>query len=305
MAARLPVRFNEHHFENDQHKNDEAPADHAQNAILQNFSSAFFIPIVINVFHLWHGSLLVGSASHVSALRWSIIARLTFDTVDKYLTAVYNIFMTTAIETKDDTPALPEERRGLRERQRQARDEAILEAAFGLIVEQGYTALTMEALAARVGISRQTLYHHFASREEITLRAILVLMEQSIAAIQAFDDSLSPVDTLKGVVRWMLESRSQPAYAALVKVKHLLTTIKTHPDYRRAYERREAALVQIVADAQSAGQIRADLPSLTIVEMLLGLVSGASYEDSIATGQITFTEVADAISDVFFTGLRP
>ena len=194
---------------------------------------------------------------------------------------------------------------GLRERQRQARGEAILEAAFALIVEQGYDALTMEALAARVGISRQTLYHHFASREDIVLRAVLTLMEQGIEAIQSFDSSLPPVERLKRVVRWMLESRFQPATAALVKVRHSLMTVKSHPDYQRAFERRAAALAQIVAAAQEAGELRADLPSRLIVQMLLGLVSDASYEGLIAAGQATPPEVAEAVIDVFFTGLRP
>ena len=44
-------------------------------------------------------------------------------------------------------------------------------SSFALIVELGYHALTMERLAARVGISHPTLYHHLASRGDIALRA--------------------------------------------------------------------------------------------------------------------------------------
>ena len=213
--------------------------------------------------------------------------------------------MATVSEPKTAAMVPPEERPGLRERQRQARSEAILEAAFALIVEQGYDALTMEGLAARVGISRQTLYHHFASREDIALRAVLTLMEQGIETIQSFDLSLPPAERLRRVVRWMLESRFQPARAALVKVRHSLMTVKSHPDYQRAFERRAAALAQIVAAAQDAGELRADLPSRLIVQMLLGLVSDASYEGLIAAEQTTLPEVTEAILDVFFTGLRP
>lgn len=201
------------------------------------------------------------------------------------------------------TALITDERPGLRERQRQARGEAILEAAFALIVEQGYDALTMEALAARVGISRQTLYHHFASREEITLRAILTLMGQGIEAIESFDPSLPAVERLRGIVRWMLESRFQPAVAALVKVRHSLMSVKSHPDYQRAFAQRAAALAQIVEAAQAAGDLRADLPSRLIVQMLLGLVSDASYEGVIASGETTVAEVAETVCDVFFRGV--
>ena len=212
--------------------------------------------------------------------------------------------MTTVLNAGREIIAPREEQRGLRERQKQARGEAILEAAFALIIEKGYDALTMEALAARVGISRQTLYHHFASREDIVLRAVLTLMEQGLAAIQSFDLSLPPVERLKRVVRWLLESRFQPATAALVKVRHSLMSVKSHPDYQRAFERRVSALAEIVAAAQEAGELRADLPPRLIVQMLLGLVS-ASYEELIAAGQTTLPEATEAVITVFFTGLHP
>jgi AcrR family transcriptional regulator len=210
------------------------------------------------------------------------------------------------VEFSSDTIALEtEEPQGLRARQRQARSEAILDAAFAIIVEKGYDALTMEEVAARVGISRQTLYYHFTSREDITLRAVLTLMDQGIEVIHSIDSSLAPVARLKAVVRWMLESRFQPTRAALVKVRHSLMTVKSHPEYQKAFERRAAVLADIVAAAQAAGEIRSDLPSRLIVQMLLGLVSDASYEDLIADGQTTLTQVTDTIIDVFFKGLYP
>ncbi len=181
------------------------------------------------------------------------------------------------------TVQVPEQlkiRTGLRERQKQARGEAVLEAAFALVVEEGYDALTMEKLAVRVGISRQTLYHHFASREDITLRAVLSLMEQGLDVIQSLDPALTPIEKLKQVVRWMLESRSEPAYAALIKARNSPMTVKSHLEYLRAFERRAAALSGIVEAAQEAGELRADLPSRLIVQMLFGLVS-ASYEELI------------------------
>ena len=232
------------------------------------------------------------------ALLWLFRSVCQHDTLDKHLTDVYTIFMVTV--------QVPEQVKtsGLRERQKQARGEAILEAAFALIVEEGYDALTMEKLAARVGISRQTLYLYFASREDITLRAVLTLVKQSLDVIQSLDPALTPIEKLKQVVRWMLESRSEPVYAALIKARTSLMTVKSHPEYLRAAERRISALAGIVEAAQESGELRADLPSRLIVQMLLGMVS-ASYEELIAAGQTTAAQVADATRDVFFAGLRP
>lgn len=197
------------------------------------------------------------------------------------------------------------EKRGLRERQRQARGEAILQAALTLIVEEGYEALTMEGLAERVGISRQTLYHHFASKEEITLSAILTLMEQGLRTIEAIDPNLTPLERLTRVVRWLLESRFQPTTAAFVRVRHSLMPVKAHPDYKRAFEQRAAALARLVKAAQDSGELRTDLPAPVIVQMLLGLVSDASYEGLVAAGTVSPSDIANTVIDVLFKGLRP
>ena len=186
---------------------------------------------------------------------------------------------------------------GLRERQRVARDKAILDAAFALMVEQGYDALTMEAVAARVGISRQTLYHYFRSRDEIVLRALLVLSGESMAMIQSLDSALPPVERLKRIVRWMIESKAEPARAALVKVKQSLTAVLSHPDYRVSFERRTSILTETVEEAQESGELRSDLPARQIVQMLMNLVSAACVEDAVPQLHLVMV-------DVFFAGLR-
>jgi len=193
---------------------------------------------------------------------------------------------------------------GLRARQRQARGEAILCAAFDLMAEQGYEALTMEVLAEQVGISRQTLYHHFASKEDIALRAVLKLMEQGTQAIYELDTASSPLARLERVIRWMLELRFSPNGAAFVKARPALGPIKAHPEYRRAFIQRTEAINGIVKAAQSAREINTSLPSALIVQMLLGLVVGAEYEELIAASVISPADVTEMVVAAFFQGVR-
>lgn len=44
---------------------------------------------------------------------------------------------------------------------------AIVEAAESLILEGGYGALNAEALAERAGVSRRTIFNHFASVDDV------------------------------------------------------------------------------------------------------------------------------------------
>jgi len=43
----------------------------------------------------------------------------------------------------------------------------ILKAAYGIFLEQGYGAASMDAIAREAGVSKATLYAHFTSKEEL------------------------------------------------------------------------------------------------------------------------------------------
>ncbi|MFL5699301.1 MAG: helix-turn-helix domain-containing protein, partial [Ktedonobacteraceae bacterium] len=57
--------------------------------------------------------------------------------------------------------------RTLKERQRQEREALILQAAEEVLIEKGYHEMSMDEIAARVGISKGTVYLHFASKEDL------------------------------------------------------------------------------------------------------------------------------------------
>ena len=52
-------------------------------------------------------------------------------------------------------------------RDREARREAILDAAAEVFMEEGFAAASMSAIAARVGGSKGTLYNYFKSKEAL------------------------------------------------------------------------------------------------------------------------------------------
>lgn len=54
-----------------------------------------------------------------------------------------------------------------RERRKEARPGELLDAALDLFVEQGYAATRMEAVAARAGVSKGTVFLYFPSKEEL------------------------------------------------------------------------------------------------------------------------------------------
>jgi TetR/AcrR family transcriptional regulator len=61
---------------------------------------------------------------------------------------------------------------GKRARRKDARPSELLDAALDLFVEKGFAATRVEAVAARAGVSKGTLFLYFSSKEEL-FRAVV------------------------------------------------------------------------------------------------------------------------------------
>ncbi len=57
----------------------------------------------------------------------------------------------------------------LKEKQRQEREQLIIQAAEEVLQEKGYYETSMDEIAARVGIAKGTIYTHFPGKEELVL----------------------------------------------------------------------------------------------------------------------------------------
>jgi AcrR family transcriptional regulator len=66
-----------------------------------------------------------------------------------------------------------------------ARRDHLLAAAARLVRRGGWTALSMQGLAAAAGVSRQLVYEHFASVEELSVATLTHLFERAYDATAA------------------------------------------------------------------------------------------------------------------------
>jgi AcrR family transcriptional regulator len=197
-----------------------------------------------------------------------------------------------------------EQPRGLRERQRMQREEAILAAAFVLIVENGYEVMTMDDLAERVGISKPTLYNHFPSKEAIAVRALVELNDAWVRAIHAIDAGLPPFERLEQMLRWMVRNRFSPTPAAFLRARPALTPAKSHPDYLRAAARRIDAVADIVEAAQKSGGVDVAMPAKLVAQMLFNVVCTPEYDNLVARGEATPADIEETLLTMVFSGIR-
>ncbi|MCX7243054.1 MAG: helix-turn-helix domain containing protein, partial [Polaromonas sp.] len=57
-----------------------------------------------------------------------------------------------------------------------AREDAIVEAVNSLLAEKGFDLMTVDEVAAKVGIAKASLYKHFPSKEDLAAAAMVRLL---------------------------------------------------------------------------------------------------------------------------------
>ena len=88
-----------------------------------------------------------------------------------------------------------------------AREDAILDAVNVLLAKKGFDLMTMDDVAAEVGIAKGSLYKHFASKESLAAAALCRMTRDTIDVLAAMSPELAPIDKLKATLRWALERR--------------------------------------------------------------------------------------------------
>ncbi|GGR95489.1 TetR family transcriptional regulator [Streptomyces aureoverticillatus] len=101
---------------------------------------------------------------------------------------------------------------------------AIYEAALALVGEVGYPKMTIEAIAARAGVGKQTIYRWWPSKSAVLLDAFLDLSEQASAELSekagldevatALPDTGDLEADLKYVLRATVDEMTDPKFDA-------------------------------------------------------------------------------------------
>ena len=103
------------------------------------------------------------------------------------------------------------------------KDESILQATRDLLVEVGYAGLSMEAVAARAGVSKPTLYLRYPGKVPLVFEAVFGRTKS-----REVPDSGSVVADLHEAYQWAVEEFAAPE--ARAAVPGLLAELAASPE---------------------------------------------------------------------------
>jgi AcrR family transcriptional regulator len=196
-----------------------------------------------------------------------------------------------------DTTISTTTRRG-RPRSEKAR-MAILQSAADLLLDQGGGQVSMDAVAARAGVSKATIYRWWPSRERLALDA---LVEWASAASPPRDTGTLRGDLLALVLPWVRDVRRRQfgrVIAALIA--HAQADPEFAEDYRHHFvEQRREPMQAAFTRAVERGEVPADLD----VDAALDLVYGPLYHRLLHGHAPLSDEFAEKVVDLALNGIR-
>ena len=188
----------------------------------------------------------------------------------------------------------------LKERQFLLRENAIVDAAYQLLVQNGYTATSMDDVAAHVGISKATLYLHFKSKTELTLRVIVQHMEEAEAKIKSLDPSLPAIERVQRSLYTAINGRAMMGAA---HIDLLPQEVYGNPAFQAAENKLARASVDLIEEAQRQGEIRPDL-SAQLVQEFIATIFDMKFERLTKAG-LSVELLSKQIIDMLMRAIRP
>lgn len=149
--------------------------------------------------------------------------------------------------------------------------DSLTDVAVSVFSTRGYDATRMEHIANAANLSKSSLYHHVANKEQLLARAL----RRAVDALTAILDEPgatdgNPQDRLVYILRRTVEAELHflPEVSLLLRVRGNTETERWALSRRRRYHDR---VVELVREAQSAGEVRNDIGAALLVQLVLGM----------------------------------
>ncbi|MDT4893064.1 MAG: hypothetical protein QOE97_2099 [Pseudonocardiales bacterium] len=184
----------------------------------------------------------------------------------------------TQVQPRDDAqadpglvPCGPQRRRGA------ALEDAILSAAYDELTEMGYTAFSVEAVAARARTGKASIYRRWPSKQELVMDALCQMLPtpEQCGLATVWDDATTTADALREIARTISGVLRSPAGDAMRAVK---CEAMSDPELAQAIDDRfqaprRAAVLQLLQRGIERGEVRPEAATPLIADVLPAMLT--------------------------------
>ena len=194
----------------------------------------------------------------------------------------------------------------LRERMRLVREEAIVDVVNRLLADKGYEFMTVDEVAAEVGMAKASLYKHFPSKEALAAAAMVRALERAMAALDEIErlPARTAIERLHEMLRWTLRTLYEGQMPSLPAQNSALRAVLTADKvYLNLVLRLSERLGAWIAQAQRDGAVSRNLPVEVVLFTLFARACDPVLPVLKAAGQYSAEQIYGWMLQTCFTGL--
>ena len=186
-----------------------------------------------------------------------------------------------------------------------AREDAIVKAVNRLLAEKGFDLMTVDEVAADVGIAKASLYKHFPSKEDLAAAAMVRVVGLAQAFLASLPAAAPPLQQLKSLVRWMLQLQLAGEMPSLPhQNSSLRTTLMNNKAYLDGLMRISDQIGGWIERAQKDGSLSGSIPPLLVLYTLYARACDPVVEFLRAGGLHSDDEIVELVIGTCFDGLH-
>ena len=186
------------------------------------------------------------------------------------------------------------------------REDAILDAATALLGTRGYDLMTMDDVAAAVGISKPSLYKHFKSKEDLVGEALIRLIDGAIEYLVQIDETLTALQKLAQLLEWALRVRLNGGIPFLPATSaHIREMLMRNLKYIMRVLKLNGYIEKLVKEAQKNGDLNAALPTDVILFSYYARTCDPTVEYLQKFSKMNDEDIVQHMMQVSFEGFRP
>jgi AcrR family transcriptional regulator len=187
-----------------------------------------------------------------------------------------------------------------------AREDAIVASVNRLLADKGFDLMTVDEVAADVGIAKASLYKHFASKEALAAAAMVRLMERTQAVVdqQAARTGVRAVERLQAMTRWALDTQLAGEMPTVPSQNSSLRAeLMAHKGYLDSILRVSDTLGEWIQQAQTDGDVDPALPPEVVLYTIYARACDPVPAYLKAGGAFTDEQIVDLVQATCWRGL--
>ncbi len=177
-------------------------------------------------------------------------------------------------------------------------DRAVLDAIGQMILEGGYRSLSFEGVAARSGVTKNTVYRRYPAKADLAL----AFLDQTHPRLPEPDPDANVDDNVQRMLRRMVEQFDRDPTLIGV-ISSLAGEEQSDPQLRSVINRYSTERLQPLFEALRLGVAHGELPDFTDVEVGALLLYGPVLAEYMLHGPLSLGRIECMVATVL-SGLR-